>query len=491
MPANTIDKACCGSGPVVQVKDGGPLPADPLCSVRYNYGMLLGEEDFVADQAYHRGKHRLHGAWLHGAGVVWGLEVSLPQADDGTPTGDLQVGRGLALDPLGEELVVDRPWCVDVGQWLTVHRNDPDFVPTSGGGAGDDNIVFDAHVVVCFRTCLARPVPAMVDPCRTTTNGGADVACSRTVETVRLELRPGKAPAPPDPPSPSHHLLRILFGLDAPSGTPTGAETTAAARRAAVLAASDLDTRTSLLLAAFREMAALDTLGWAADAAAAPPLFPSAPEPCVALADVTDLTLDRDGDGWTLVSGTVDATVRPALVPTDVVQELLCGLFGDAAGGAGGTDGGGAGGGSTFTDTDATTPYSPASDAGGPRVDRTSVRLLSKAIAFQCDGHPLKESLLDPGAVVVTTFDSTDGWKQVPVTGITSTIHGGRSRVRVKLEETPAGDIVRLFVRGTGPRPVMSRAGAGPFVPLAGEVGGPPTGPFEGRDFVHMMQARS
>ncbi len=466
------DKACCGSQ--LPVKEGGPLPSDPTRSVRYHYGMLLGEEDFVTEQAYHRGKHRLHGAWLHGSGVVWGLDVTLPLADDGKPTGDVQVGPGLALDPVGRELFVDRPWCVDVGQWLKLHRGDPGFVPTSGGGAGDDSIAFDAHVVVCFRTCLSRPVPAMVDPCD---KPDSDVACSRTVETVHLELRPGKAPAAP---APTHHLLRILFGLDGAASPPSPEETTAVTRRAEVLAEPDGDARITRLLKAFRELAALDTLGWSADSSARPGLFPPDPEPCVALADVDDLTLSRDGDAWKLVSGSVDRTVRPVLVPTDAIQELLCGLFPDAAAASSSGPTGSAGS-SSFLST----------DAGGPRVDRTRIHLGSKALTFRCHGHPLKESLLDPGAVVVSTFDSEDGWMDVPVASIKATIHGDHTDVRVTFVAKPAGDVVRLFVRGTGPRPVMSRAGAGPFLPLAGAVGGPPAGPYEGRDFVHMMQPRS
>ena len=53
--------------------DGDDLIADdPYTALHFHFGMLLGVDDFETEQAYHRAKHCLHQAWMHGPGVVWG-----------------------------------------------------------------------------------------------------------------------------------------------------------------------------------------------------------------------------------------------------------------------------------------------------------------------------------------------------------------------------------------------------------------------------------
>ena len=136
---------------------GGLLPNRPWDAVNYHYGMLLGVEDFVTDQSYHRGKMRLHNAWLHGSGVVWGLKVGADIA-----RGELRVEPGLALDGFGRELHSDQPQCVNVGRWFAAHREDAGFTFTE---AGDGTITFDkqVEVVLRHRACLMRPVPALLE----------------------------------------------------------------------------------------------------------------------------------------------------------------------------------------------------------------------------------------------------------------------------------------------------------------------------------------
>ena len=55
------------------------LPVDPFRSLYVHFGMLLGVDDFQTLDAYHRGKMWCHSAWLHGQGVIWGLQVALPE----------------------------------------------------------------------------------------------------------------------------------------------------------------------------------------------------------------------------------------------------------------------------------------------------------------------------------------------------------------------------------------------------------------------------
>lgn len=92
------------------------LPTDPFEALHYHFGMLLGVDDFETEQAYHRGKMRLHNAWLHREGVVWGLAVQVGEAD--RKRSELRVTRGLALDPAGHELHLDEDWCINVPAWV-------------------------------------------------------------------------------------------------------------------------------------------------------------------------------------------------------------------------------------------------------------------------------------------------------------------------------------------------------------------------------------
>ena len=78
----------------VCIPDERSLPDGPFTSLRYHFGMLLGVDDFATEQRYHRGKMRLHSAWLHRAGIVWGLDVDVVPDKR-----EIGVEPGLGLDP--------------------------------------------------------------------------------------------------------------------------------------------------------------------------------------------------------------------------------------------------------------------------------------------------------------------------------------------------------------------------------------------------------
>src|SRR5262245_40949897 len=196
--ATIVDKTACelaASG-----AEDGLLPVNPFNALQFHFGMLLGVDDLETGQAYPRGKVRLHNAWLHREGVVWGFNVAFNDANE------LTVDRGLALDAAGHELHLDRLACVDVGQWYAVHKDDPGFTATDEGTGKK----FTVHVVARFKACLTRPVPAIVEPCA---GAHTDTAYSRVFETVELLLRPGPSTAKDR----GYHRLRVLFQLEADS----------------------------------------------------------------------------------------------------------------------------------------------------------------------------------------------------------------------------------------------------------------------------------
>lgn len=70
---------------------------------KYFYGKLLSVDDFNTEQKYMNDKRRMQNRFLHGAGVVCGLNVV--QVDERT----VSLEPGIALDFSGREMVLDRP----------------------------------------------------------------------------------------------------------------------------------------------------------------------------------------------------------------------------------------------------------------------------------------------------------------------------------------------------------------------------------------------
>lgn len=460
--------------------------ADPFYSIRYHFGMLLGVEDFETEQAYHRGKHRLHNAWLHGEGVVWGLEVNAPANDDDVLRGEIEVLPGLALDAAGNELHVDTALCVSVSQWYEARKAEKLYSEDNESTQGDGSVVaeIDAHVVARFRSCLMRPVPAMMEPC---VGSGADTAYSRAYETVELLLRPG---LPQDPSPLPYHRLRLLFGLEAAqtddAGQPTDADQKVLDAIDAIATAAEAD-RAALALDAFRKFAALDVIDLQplATAAGAPSTRYPVPDdqPPVLLATLTGIRLVRrsaDGD-WELEAAPIDNTVRRSHVATSTIQELLTGIAGGIAGSAPASLGGPRDGSATR----AGAMPAEIADAGGPRVDPETIHLSGRNLSFSFSAPVNKSSIADMESVDVRSFTRTKGWVHQAVKGVE--MDRGRTRAVLKLADDPAGEVVRITLRGTGETPILGAD----FVPFAGAVGGTPGTQHQGNDLTYMLATRS
>jgi hypothetical protein len=442
------------------------LPVNPFHAPRYHFGMLLGVDDFETEQAYHRGKLRLHNAWLHGEGVVWGMDVDLPEVEGspGTLRGEVRVLPGLALDAAGRELRLEASACVSLAAWYRAHRDAPELRAVVRQEE-DGSVAFDAHVVACFRACLARPVPSISEPCE---GAGSDVAYSRAHETVELRLVPGRAPARPEP----YHRLRLLFGIAEPrtddEGQPVDAD-----REVLDARDSDPPLAPDAMLAAFRAFAALDEIDLSP--AAAPDhgsvsLFPAPEDRCVVLADVLDVVLRRGADGEPEFDGAaVDVRVRPAHVATSTIQELLCAALRSPSGGGGG-------------DGEAAAAPAAARDAGGPRIDRDSVRVRGERVEMTASPRVAPGSL-SVDAFSVTNYDRNDGWHELEV-AVVRLDDDDPSRIILELKNAGRGRLHRIIARGTGPRPLLGLRD----VPLAGAREGPPGTADQGRDFVCMVK---
>ena len=364
-------------------------PLSPFYSLHYHFGMLLGVADFEVEQAYHRGKLRLHNSWLHREGVAWGMGVA---AD--IRTSELRVSAGLAQDALGRELFLEQDACVNVPAWFEAHRNDPGFTYKEERG----KILFDAHIVIRFKACLSRQVPALSEPCE---GANTATAYSRVFETVEMFLRPGKSRPAEQP----YHRLRLLFGLEKPrenNGTivPEDAEVLGAAR--------DLNS--------FRRFAALDEIDLR------PP--DASKEVVVVLADVTEITLNDVSGKLSLASAKIDVAVRPSHVATSTTQELLVGT---------GIHGG-----------PAVLPSSFHLDEG-----TKTVQLVVSA--------DLAPASVEANSTALAVFDPAAGWRALTVNAVT--YDNPTRTIRITYSDTlaalPAEPLLQVVVKGSGPTPVL------------------------------------
>jgi hypothetical protein len=210
------------SDPLFQpISDRDPAtPGDSLSRLRFHYGQCLSAEDFEAEQRYFVLRQRLHNALLHGVGTVWGLAI---RRREPPPEGGDQLicEPGMAIDPLGREIWVTQPLCLDLaaletGFWAQLSSTDPEEA------AGPRR---RAYVVLRYEACLSDAVPVIPLPCGDEQDG---LAPSRVRDSFRLCL---EADAPPDPyatvrdisrrplpAEPRERLLRHALNDPPPSG---------------------------------------------------------------------------------------------------------------------------------------------------------------------------------------------------------------------------------------------------------------------------------
>ena len=422
----TIDPAAGRCGDIA-------LPVNPFVSNRYHFGMLLGVADLEAEQAYHRGKMWLHNAWLHGTGVVWGLDVVI-EAD----RNEVVVQPGLAIDAHGRELYVRDAMCLDLGAWFA-ERRPSDLEVTDVQG----DHVFEVAVELCHDSCLDRPVPSISDPCE---DASFDTAYSRAVERGLPRLL-----VPPADPVEQYPRLRQYFGQVAVT------DPDVVQARAEVEAAAPGD-RAATCLAWFRRLAAADVTDLAPETDAAG-WSPFAGDGCVLLATIR-ARLHPVGDRFEIVDAdtTVDTGVRPAHVRTRTIQELLCHGHGAAPDGGGtgdGTGDDGTGDGTGDGDTGRTTRLQAV--AGSAVADDTTVRITFTTA--------LADAAVHRDAFEVSILGD-DGWDIAPIDRAVL-----EDPITVRLDVNSAIDArpLRVVARGTGPAPLLAAAGA----VLTGVVGDP------------------
>ncbi|MBX3081433.1 MAG: hypothetical protein KF716_07330 [Anaerolineae bacterium] len=95
----------------------------------YATGVLLAEDDFNAEQRYHRGRLARALAYLHGTGTVAGLEVEYQPktpAAGGNPAKDemISIKPGLAIDRVGRLVELRTERCLRLERWYESQKPD-------------------------------------------------------------------------------------------------------------------------------------------------------------------------------------------------------------------------------------------------------------------------------------------------------------------------------------------------------------------------------
>jgi hypothetical protein len=129
--------------------------------VRFFPRQLLTADDMVADQDYFRQKLRRHNRFLHGWGVVCGLEVSAAATQE-IPW-RVKIDAGYALGPYGDEIYVAEPVFLDLakcGPGAATNPCEPSVLLTNVSVTGGE-----LFIAIRYSECVAKPVRAMPAGC--------------------------------------------------------------------------------------------------------------------------------------------------------------------------------------------------------------------------------------------------------------------------------------------------------------------------------------
>jgi len=133
-----------------------------LDRVHYFPRQLLTADDMAAEQRYFQEKLRRHNRFLHGWGVVCGLEVSPAPTDDAPWR--VQIAAGLALGPYGDEVYVPKTVFLDLARCGAGTTTDP-CAPNQLQRPGSITSAGPVFIAIKYAECVARPVQVLPSGC--------------------------------------------------------------------------------------------------------------------------------------------------------------------------------------------------------------------------------------------------------------------------------------------------------------------------------------
>ncbi|KAB8141608.1 hypothetical protein F8S13_17850 [Chloroflexia bacterium SDU3-3] len=152
--------------------------------VSYEFGMVLGVDDFRQEQLYFLEKEYQHNRGLHGFGTVYGLRVLVAPPQGSQEDLQITVEPGMAIDQYGRAIVVRSSQCARLGAWLAKQvQADPGLIERQRAGISGD---LSLYVVLRYAECADALVPIPGQPC----DSAADsMAPSRIRDSFAIELR--------------------------------------------------------------------------------------------------------------------------------------------------------------------------------------------------------------------------------------------------------------------------------------------------------------
>ncbi len=156
---------------------------------RFFAGQLLTDAELVELETYVIEKNKLHNRFLHGWGVVCGLEVVCGECGD-----DIVVQPGYALDPCGNDVVVPAAQPFDIASairaCLDAERSSPVCDPPYGRPLAQCDEEVSWCVTLRYLEQDVRPVvPLSPSPTRSCSCGGSSCGCGGPAVTGGM--RPG------------------------------------------------------------------------------------------------------------------------------------------------------------------------------------------------------------------------------------------------------------------------------------------------------------
>ncbi|MCG3206422.1 MAG: hypothetical protein FOGNACKC_00020 [Anaerolineae bacterium] len=166
---------------------------------RFFTGQLLTETELNSQQAYGIAKHKLHNRYLHGSGIVCGLEVTCHECDSHFVT----VQPGYALDGCGNDIVVCAPHDFNIIKAIEACRQverrncDPWRTAAPRDCTGVEQ---EWCLTIRYREKMGRPATALVSQpngrCACGAKNGQTCGCGQNGAATATQIRPAQTCEP-------------------------------------------------------------------------------------------------------------------------------------------------------------------------------------------------------------------------------------------------------------------------------------------------------
>lgn len=178
--ASGVSAASNGNGALQRCASLANGALRPDQRVNYEFGLVLGVDDFRQEQLYFLEKDYLHNRGLHGFGTVFGLEVTAGRPADSSDEMLITVSPGMGIDQFGRPIVIREEQCARLGAWYAKQ------VQNGAAPPADEAGVQRCYVVAGYDECLDALVPIPGQPC---SSSESTMAPSRIRDAFTLELR--------------------------------------------------------------------------------------------------------------------------------------------------------------------------------------------------------------------------------------------------------------------------------------------------------------